>query len=123
MANCKSVIMSNMWFGLMEFDKAGDYIDGHKHMFDHCTLLTYGDFRITKYEDDNIIFNEIVKAPCLIHIEKNIQHKIESLTDNAIACCCHAIYESEKSLFPIETDKVPVVGGSLKLSLVKNSDI
>lgn len=107
-----------MWFGLMVFDKAGYKMEGHKHMFDHVTFLSHGKFRVIKYDLNNEIeLDEEVEAPCLIHIAKGNEHSIESLTDNASACCCHAIYESESNLFPIEADKVPIVGGTLKLSL------
>lgn len=123
-AMCGSVVMSNMWFGLMEFHKAGDKLEQHHHKFDHCTLLSYGEFQIVKYfEDGTVELDEMIKAPCLIHIEKGRNHSLVAKTDGAIACCCHAIYESEQSLFPIETDKVPVVGGSLKLSLIEAPDM
>jgi len=116
--------MSNMWFGLMEFKKSGDILHGHKHNFDHCTLLSYGKFKVIKLNLDNSIeINEILDAPCLVFIDKNKIHSIEALTDNAIACCCHAIYEKEKSLFPINGQNMPIVGGTLKVPLIKNPDI
>jgi len=118
--DCNSVVMSNMWFGLMVFKKSGDLMEGHKHKFDHCTLLSYGQFRVIKYDLNNEIeINEVVDSPCLIHIAKENLHSIEALTDDARACCCHAIYEDEKDLFPIDVNKVPIVGGSLKLSLTE----
>ena len=49
-AECSSTIMSNMWFGLIEFKKSGDQIEGHQHMFDHCTILSYGKFRVVKFD-------------------------------------------------------------------------
>lgn len=118
--DCNSTIMSNMWFGLMMFNKSGTKMEGHKHLFDHVTYLSHGKFRVIKYNlDDEVELDEVIDSPCFIHIAKGNFHSIESLTDDATACCCHAIYESEKHLFPIETDKVPVVNGSLKLSLIK----
>jgi len=124
LADCKSTIMSNMWFGLLSFKSAGDTIEQHKHTFDHCTLLSYGEFHIKKFDENgDIELNEIIVAPCLIYIEKNKKHSITANTDNAVACCCHAIYESEQDLFPIDTKKVPIVGGSLKLSLLSNTEI
>jgi len=113
-----------MWFGLMTFKKTGDLMQGHKHKFDHCTLLSYGKFRVIKYDLNNTVeIDEIVEAPCLIHIAKDSLHSIEALTDDAQACCCHAIYESEQSLFPIDVNQVPIVGGSLKISLTENTNI
>jgi len=119
-AVCKSVVVSNQWFGLITFEKAGDEVYEHSHIFDHSTILAHGEFRVIKYNKDNsIALDEVVQAPCIIHIEKGLPHTIIAKTDNAVACCCHAIYESEQSLFPIESDKVPIVGGSIKLSLVE----
>jgi len=108
-----------MWFGLMTFKKIGDKVEEHKHMFDHVTLLSSGSFKVIKYNlSGDVELNEVVESPCLIHIEKGKNHSIEALTENSIACCCHAIYESENDKFPVDTSKVPLVGGSLKIPLI-----
>ncbi len=123
-ALCESTVMANMWFGLLTFSKAGDGVDEHEHMFDHVTLLAHGTFEVVKYDEDKKVeFKEVLESPCLIYIEKNKRHSIVARTDGAIACCNHAIYESEKDLFPLDIGKVPIVGGSLKLSLLANPEI
>jgi len=122
--DCKSAAVSNMWFGLMSFKNAGEKIPGHKHNFDHCTLLASGKFRVIKYgEDERIEYDEILTSPCIIFIDKDRIHSVEALTDNAVACCCHAIYEKEKDLFPIDASKVPIVGGQLLVPLASDIKI
>jgi hypothetical protein len=59
-------VMSNLWVKMMYFKKAGDVMLGHKHAFDHPTLLSKGSVEVD-IEGVTTIF----KAPTLIFISKD----------------------------------------------------
>lgn len=87
----KVSLVANTWIKQMNFKKAGDRMLGHKHSFDHQTLLAYGKFRI--YVEDKIAEYE---APQVIFIKAGKEHMIEALTPGAIGYCIHAVRNGER---------------------------
>ena len=74
MASPKSQLslISNLWIKLMTFENAGDVNEGHKHAFDHPTLLVKGrlqvdvDGAVSEFTAPHIIFiasNKPVETP------------------------------------------------------------
>jgi len=68
----------------MKFLKAGDFMPGHTHTYDHMTLLAKGSAKVTVNGQDTI-FN----APHIIFIHKDNIHRIEALEDETVAYCIH----------------------------------
>jgi hypothetical protein len=82
----KVSLVANTWIKQMHFKKAGDRMVGHKHNFDHQTLLAHGSFRV--YVEDKVAEFE---APQVIFVEANKEHMIEALTEGAVGYCIHAV--------------------------------
>lgn len=78
--------VANLFAKQMHFAKAGDKEDGHKHEFDHLTLLASGSVRLT-VEGKSTDF----KAPHMIYIRADKNHEIVALEDNTVAYCIHAL--------------------------------
>lgn len=82
--------VANLFAKQMHFAKAGDVEQGHKHEFDHLTLLAAGSMRVTvngKTSD--------FKAPQMIFIKAEYNHELVALEDNTVAYCIHALRDGD----------------------------
>jgi quercetin dioxygenase-like cupin family protein len=78
--------VANLFSRQMHFKSAGDIEHGHTHPFDHLTLLASGSLRVTvngKTTD--------FKAPHMIYIKAEHNHKLVALEDDTVAYCIHAL--------------------------------
>ena len=78
--------VANLYSRQMHFKKIGDIEIGHKHPFDHLTLLASGSLKI-KVNNKETIF----KAPHMIYIAKDLVHELTSLENNTLAFCIHPL--------------------------------
>ena len=77
----------NIWVRQNTMEKTGTSHPGHKHHFDHVTLLTKGKVKV---EVDGQPEKEFV-APTFIVIRKELEHKITALTDDVLYYCVFAL--------------------------------
>ena len=77
----------NIWVRQNTIDEVGGSHAGHKHHFDHVTLLTRGKVKI---EVDGKPEKEF-EAPTFIVIKKELEHKITALTDDVLYYCVFAL--------------------------------
>lgn len=77
----------NIWVRQNILINRGDVQPGHKHNFDHVSLLVSGRVRVTVkgYEPKEF------SAPTFIVIKKEHNHKFEALSDNVIWYCVFAL--------------------------------
>lgn len=83
--------VANLWSRMMHFEKAGDIELGHKHSFDHLTLLASGSLKITANNKETVF-----QAPNMIYINKDVKHELVALEDNTVAYCIHALRDANK---------------------------
>lgn len=100
--NGKISVVANTWIKQMHFVKAGDINDGHTHLFDHQTLLGKGSVKVTVNEKVSEF-----KAPTIIFIRAGLKHEIESLEDDTICYCIHAIRDGERVEDIIDPKDIP----------------
>ena len=81
---------ANLWLRQMHFHKVGDANEGHKHNYDHMTLLAHGSVRV-HVDGETTDF----KAPHSIFIVAGKSHFIEALEDGTVAYCVHALRDKE----------------------------
>jgi hypothetical protein len=77
----------NIWVRQNYLHKAGEYMAGHLHSFDHVSLLTQGKVRV---EIDGFEPKEFT-APTFIVIKKEYKHKFTALEDNTLWYCVFAL--------------------------------
>lgn len=82
--------VANIFSRMMHFKKAGDTEFGHKHKFDHLTLLASGSLKVI-VEGEETIF----KAPHMIYISATKNHELVALEDDTVAYCIHAVRDRE----------------------------
>ena len=89
----KMISISNVFSRMMIFNKAGDVELGHKHNYDHGTLVSSGSVKVDMLADDKetVISSKIFKAPTFIFVKKEHYHQLTALEDNTICACIHAI--------------------------------
>lgn len=95
-------IVSNIYVRQMFFTKAGDIELGHKHQYDHLSLLASGSVRIA-------IGDQITefKAPHMVFIRADQQHEITALEDNTAMYCVHGLRGEDKTGDLLDPDMVP----------------
>jgi len=77
----------NIWVRQHVLERKGDKAPGHKHFFDHVTLLTKGKVEVTVEGKEPKQFT----APTFIIIKKEQEHKIVALEDDTIYYCVFAL--------------------------------
>jgi len=76
----------NIWVRKHVIKEAGGIVHGHKHHFDHVTLLAQGKIQIK--------VDEMVKeftAPTFVVVRKEHNHEITALADNTVYYCVFAL--------------------------------
>ena len=116
MPEIKLTVISNLWIKLMTFVNTGDFIPGHKHLFDHPTILSQGSVEVNV--DGNLTK---FTAPAVIFIERDKVHKITALENNTIACCVHALRNGNETDDIISEDMIPQ--GTSAIDIVKRFNL
>ena len=77
----------NIWVRQNIINKSGDYVAGHKHEFDHVSLLTSGSVmvEVEGYEPKKFV------APTFIVIQKDHMHKFTALENDTNWYCVFAL--------------------------------
>lgn len=87
----------NVFFRPMEFERAGSFVQGHVHNYDHVTWISSGVVFVKAYEIDSNdqrlgpSFMQVFKAPAVICIKKRWMHEFTALEDNTLATCIFAL--------------------------------
>jgi quercetin dioxygenase-like cupin family protein len=98
----KVSLVANTWIKQMHFKKAGDRNCGHKHAFDHQTLLAKGRF-LVRVEDRVAEF----AAPTIVFVAAGKEHLIEALEDDSVAYCIHAVRNGTRVEDIMNPDDIP----------------
>jgi hypothetical protein len=77
----------NIWVRQNVMLTAGEVHKGHRHHFDHVSLLTNGSVKVSVEGSNPKTFT----APTFIVIKKEYMHSFEALTDNVVWYCVFAL--------------------------------
>jgi hypothetical protein len=110
--------LSNVYVRRMHFRKKGIVELGHRHPYDHSSLVANGSVDVQFYDDDEKKLLPPVRytAPAMIMIIKGRAHQITSVEDDTVVCCIHALRDENQTI--IDPDMIPVPT-SLKGSIIK----
>jgi hypothetical protein len=86
----------NIWVRQNILLKSGEESVGHKHKFDHVTLLTNGEAEVSVEGREPKVF----KAPTFIIIRKEDKHTFKALTDNVTWFCIFALRDLNGEVIP-----------------------
>jgi quercetin dioxygenase-like cupin family protein len=91
----------NIWVRQFAFEKAGEHSDGHKHHFDHVSLLTKGSVKVEVEGHEPKVF----VAPTFVVIRKEFEHKITALEDETHWYCVFALRDVDGEIIEIYEGK------------------
>ena len=97
--DAKLAVAGNVFVKSMHFKKDGQIMRGHKHTYDHITLLAKGSVRATVGEA-TVEF----KAPHLLVTRAGEEHSFVALEDDTILCCIHALRDDDGEVLPEDAD-------------------
>jgi tellurite resistance-related uncharacterized protein len=87
----KLMAVSNVFCRMMNFENKGDVEEGHKHNYDHGTLVSSGSVLYEALDDDgNVVSSKVFNAPNMVYIAKETFHRITALEDKTVCACIHA---------------------------------
>jgi hypothetical protein len=106
------ICISNVYSRLMRFKNKGDVEVGHKHTFDHGTLLSSGSvlYEIIDENNNNTISSKVFHAPNFIFVDKDKKHRITALKDNTVCACIHALKTNDQELLDPDFLIEPLIG-------------
>jgi hypothetical protein len=94
--------VANLFSRMMLFKQIGDIEYGHKHQFDHLTLLASGSLRVT-VEGKTTDF----VSPNMIYIHADKMHELVALQPNTVAYCIHALRDKDSPETIIDPSMIP----------------
>jgi hypothetical protein len=89
----------NIWIRQHYYEKAGDHHDGHRHNFDHITMLAKGSVKceVEGYEP------KVFTAPTFLTIKKELYHKFTALEDDTFYYCIFALRDLDGNVTDVYT--------------------
>ncbi len=97
----KLISLSNVYTRMMHFVKKGDVEMGHKHTFDHATLVSSGSVLYEVLSDTGEVeYFKTFTAPDMVFVDKDKFHRITSLEDNTVCGCIHALRTVGDDIIP-----------------------
>lgn len=91
----------NIWVRQNVMQKAGDFVPGHKHHFDHVSLLTKGSVEVTVEGYPPKTFT----APTFIVIKKEHEHRLTALEDDTHWYCVFALRDLDGEVIEVYEGK------------------
>lgn len=109
--------LSNVYVRRMLFREKNIVELGHRHPYDHASLVASGSVLVQVYDDASGKLLDPVEyqAPAMIMIQKGVAHQITSLEDNTTVCCIHALRDETETI--IEPNMIPIPKGLLDFQI------
>lgn len=95
--------VANLYSRMMHFKNVGDIEHGHRHQFDHLTLLAKGRLKVTV--DGSV---SEFSAPHMIYIKKEKLHELVALESDTVAYCIHALRGDNRTDDILDPNMIPV---------------
>ena len=94
------ICVSNVYSRLMRFKNAGDIEHGHKHTFDHGTLVSSGSvlYEVLDETGEKVVSSKTFTAPGFVFVAKNKNHRITALENNTVCACIHAMKTDDQEI-------------------------
>ena len=93
---------ANVWVRQKIFTKVGEEIGGHKHKYDHLSILAKGEVQLRV--DDQV---KVFHAPTFIVIPKDRVHNVTALTDDVLWYCVFAHRDINGEVFDPDINAMP----------------
>lgn len=102
-------VSGNVFIRPNTMSKAGDLIQGHKHNFDHTSIVFKGSVRVKALLPAGAIEREF-KAPAHFLVLKGVEHEITALEDGTEFWCVYSHREPQGDVVQEYTGWYPAYG-------------
>jgi hypothetical protein len=87
------ILVSNVFSRMMHFKNVCDVEHGHKHHYDHATLLSSGKvlYEVIDPSTNLVTASKEFVAPAFIFVAKDKTHRLTALEANTVCSCIHAL--------------------------------
>lgn len=88
----ETIVGGNIFIRKGTIAKAGEFVEGHKHNFDHVTIIRRGRFLIEQLDDDHNVVRSVERGAIDGHvlIKAGVEHKLTALEDDSVYWCIYA---------------------------------
>ena len=83
-------VSGNIFIRPNPLPRAGDKIDGHRHNFDHTTIVFRGAVHVKATLPNGAVIERDFRAPAHCLIRADVTHEIVALEDNTEFWCVYA---------------------------------
>lgn len=83
-------VSGNIFIRPMKFEKAGNKVDGHKHNFDHTTVVFRGGVHVKAKLPSGQVIERDFMAPSHFLVKAEVEHEITALADDSEAWCVYS---------------------------------
>ncbi len=83
-------ISGNIFIRPNPLEKKGDVVEGHKHNFDHTTIVFKGSVHVKAVKPDGTIKEKDFVAPSHFLVKADTEHEITALEDNTEFWCVYS---------------------------------
>lgn len=83
-------ISGNIFIRPNVLPKAGEKLDGHKHNFDHTTIVFKGSVHVRATLPDGRIVEREYNAPSHFLVRKDVEHVITATADGTLFWCVYS---------------------------------
>lgn len=83
-------ISGNVFIRKNRLEKKGDFTEGHKHAFDHTTIVFKGSVRVSATLENGTKIEREFVAPAHVLIKAHVEHLITALEDDSVYWCVYS---------------------------------
>jgi hypothetical protein len=70
--------------------RVGDKVNGHKHNFDHTTIVFKGAVHVRAVTPDGRVIEQNFSAPSHFLVKKDVEHEITATEDDTVFWCVYS---------------------------------
>ena len=83
--------------------EAGDRIDGHRHNFDHTTIVFTGAVHVRAVAPDGLVIERDFTAPAHFLVRAEVEHEITATADGTEVWCVYSHRDPQGSVSQVRT--------------------
>lgn len=96
-------VYGNIYIRPMTFGEIGSQLGGHKHNFDHVTMLWRGAVQMRATLSDGTKIDRVYRAvdgPLFVTIKAEVEHEFTALVADSLAFCIYAHRDIDGEVVP-----------------------
>lgn len=101
--NQKEWISGNIFIRPNTLEKAGSRVQGHKHHFDHTTIVYTGAVHVRAVTPEGVVIERDFHAPAHFLVLAEVEHEITALEDGTTFWCVYSHRDPQARVTQVNT--------------------